>query len=136
VFKIVDLNDQWEEAVSAKLLLTINAVIAVLFGLAFVFMPTASLAVYGTPPDPHTALAAQFFGAALIGLGVVSWFARDFGDWDAVRGADRQRNRRHFWRRRQSAWHVSGASQRHGLERHRDLRLAAGRGSLLHLGRA
>jgi hypothetical protein len=86
VCKIVDLNDQWEEAVSARLFLTIDAVVAVLFGLAFVLMPTASLAVYGTPPDPHTALAAQFFGAALIGLGVVFWFARDFGDWDAVRG--------------------------------------------------
>jgi len=36
VFKIVDLNDQWEEAVSARLFLTIDAVVAVLFGLAFV----------------------------------------------------------------------------------------------------
>jgi len=71
---------------SAKLLLTINDVIAVLFGLAFVFVPTTSLAVYGTPPDPHAALAAQFFGAALVALGVVFWFAKDFRDWDAVRG--------------------------------------------------
>ena len=71
---------------SAKILLTINAVIAVLFGLAFVFMPTTLGAIYGVPPDPHTALSAQFFGSALIALGVVDWFAKDFRDWDAVRG--------------------------------------------------
>jgi hypothetical protein len=80
------LNDQREEFMSAKLLLTINAVIAILFGLAFVFMPTTAGAVYGVPPDPHTVLNAQFFGATLIGLGVVFWFAKDFRDWDAVRG--------------------------------------------------
>jgi hypothetical protein len=86
VLQVVDLNDQWEDNVSAKMLLTIYAVIAVLFGLAFVLTPTTASAVYGVPPDPHTALNAQFFGSALIGLAVVFWFARDFRDWDAVRG--------------------------------------------------
>jgi hypothetical protein len=86
VFKIVDLNDQREEAVSAKLFLTIVAVLGFLYGLAFVFIPNQIAAVYGVPADPHTALETQFFGSALIWLGVVSWFARDFRDWDAVRG--------------------------------------------------
>ncbi len=71
---------------SAKILLTIYAVIAVLFGLAFVFLPTTLGANYGVPPDPHTALSGQFFGSALITLAIVDWFARDFRDWDAVRG--------------------------------------------------
>ena len=71
---------------SAKLLLTINAVVAILFGLAFVFAPTASGAVYGVPADPHTALTAQFFGATLIALGAIEWVAKDFRDWDALRG--------------------------------------------------
>jgi hypothetical protein len=72
--------------VNAKTLLTISAVIAVLFGLAFVLAPTAAGSVYGIPPEAHTALALQFFGSVLIGIAVVNWFAKDFADWEAVRG--------------------------------------------------
>jgi hypothetical protein len=75
-----------EEIMNAKIFLTISAVIAILFGLAFVLFPTATGAVYGVPSDPHTSLIAQFFGSALILVGVVNWFAKDFRDWDAVRG--------------------------------------------------
>lgn len=71
---------------NAKTFLTIAAVVAVLFGLAFVLAPTASSSIYGIPADPHTALALQFFGSVLIGIAVVNWFAKDFGDWEAVRG--------------------------------------------------
>jgi hypothetical protein len=71
---------------SAKTFLTISAVVAVLFGLAFVLTPTAAGAIYGVPPDPHSALSSQFFGSALIGIAVVQWFGKDFRDWEAVRG--------------------------------------------------
>jgi hypothetical protein len=71
---------------SVRLLFTIFAVVAVLFGLAFVLFPTASSSVYGVPPDPNTMLNAQFFGSGLLAIGVVNWFARDFRDWDAIRG--------------------------------------------------
>ncbi len=70
---------------STKLFLTIAAVVAVLYGLVFVLISAPFLAMYGVPPDPHTTLTAQFFGSALIGLGVVDWFARDFSDAGAVR---------------------------------------------------
>jgi hypothetical protein len=71
---------------SAKLFLTIAAVLGILYGLAFVFIPSQIAPIYGVPIDPHTSLETQFFGSALIGLGVVFWFARDFRDWDAVKG--------------------------------------------------
>jgi hypothetical protein len=71
---------------SAKMLLTIYAVIAVVFGLAFVLVPARTGLIYGVPPDAHTALALRFFGSALIGLAVVYWFAKDFPNWEAVRG--------------------------------------------------
>jgi hypothetical protein len=71
---------------SAKLFLTITAVLGILYGLAFVFFPSQIAPIYGVPADPHTVLEIQFFGSALIWVGVVSWLARDFRDWDAVRG--------------------------------------------------
>jgi hypothetical protein len=71
---------------NAKTFLTISAIIAVLFGLAFVLVPTAAGSIYGMPPEPHTALTLQFFGSVLITIAVVNWFAKDFADWEAVRG--------------------------------------------------
>ena len=71
---------------SAKLFLTIAAVLGILYGLAFVFIPAQMEPIYGVPAEPHTSLETQFFGSALITLGVVFWFARDFRDWDAVKG--------------------------------------------------
>ena len=71
---------------NAKAFLTASSIIAVLFGLAFVLAPTAAGSIYGVPPDPHTALSSQFFGAALIWIAAVNWYARDFRDWEAVRG--------------------------------------------------
>ena len=65
---------------SAKIFLTINAVLAILYGLGFVLVPASSLAVYGVAPDPHVILSTQFFGSALLGIGVVFWFAKDFPD--------------------------------------------------------
>ena len=71
---------------SAKIFLTINAVVAILYGLGFLLVPASTLAVYGVAPDPHVILTTQFFGSALLGIGVVFWFAKDFRDWDAIRG--------------------------------------------------
>jgi hypothetical protein len=71
---------------NAKTFLTVSSIIAVLFGLAFVLAPTAAGSIYGVPNDPHTALSSQFFGSVLVGIAVVNWFAKDFGDWEAVRG--------------------------------------------------
>ena len=71
---------------TSKNYLLIAAVVAVLYGLAFVLMPGPFTALYGAPPEPHTIIAAQYFGSALIGLGVVYWFAKDFADQSAARG--------------------------------------------------
>jgi hypothetical protein len=72
--------------VNARSLLTIFSIVAVLFGLAFVLIPAPASAIYGVQPDPHTMLDVQFFGSALLAIGAVNWFARDFRDWDAIRG--------------------------------------------------
>ncbi len=71
---------------SAKTFLTINAIVSVVFGLAFLLAPTMAGLVYGVPPAPPTSLALQFFGSALIAIAVVQWLGKDFRDWEAVRG--------------------------------------------------
>jgi hypothetical protein len=71
---------------NAKLYLTIFAIIAVLYGIAFELIPESVAALYGAPPDPHVILNARFFGSTLLALSVIAWFAKDFRDRDAVRG--------------------------------------------------
>jgi hypothetical protein len=71
---------------TVKLYLTIASVVAVLYGLGFVLIPASMVALYGGPMEPHVILNVQFFGSALLALGVISWFAKDFREWDAVRG--------------------------------------------------
>jgi hypothetical protein len=66
-------------------LFAVNAVIAGLFGLAFVFAPARLLAQYGLAVDAGFALVAQLFGAALIGYAILTWQARPAADSDARR---------------------------------------------------
>jgi hypothetical protein len=71
---------------TSRTLLTITAVVAILYGLAFLLVPDNINALYGVPSAPHIALYTRFFGPALLGLGVITWFAKDFRSWDAIRG--------------------------------------------------
>jgi ABC-type Fe3+-siderophore transport system permease subunit len=49
-------------------------------------IPDTINALYGVPSAPHIALYTRFFGSALLGLGVITWFAKDFRSWDVIRG--------------------------------------------------
>jgi Na+(H+)/acetate symporter ActP len=71
---------------TSRSLLTITAVVSVLYGLAFVLVPDKINALYGVPSAPHIDLYTRFFGSALLGFGVATWFAKDFRSWDAIRG--------------------------------------------------
>lgn len=66
-------------------LFAVNAVIAGLFGLAFIFAPGPVLARYGATVDAHFAHVAQLFGAALFGYALLTWSARNAGDSEARR---------------------------------------------------
>ena len=69
-----------------KLYFTILAIVAILYGIGFVLIPDNLEGLFGVPLEPHIQMNARFFGSALLVVGVVAWFARDFRDWDAVRG--------------------------------------------------
>ena len=64
-------------------LLVVAAVIGAVFGVAFVVASGPLLAIYGIPLDKAGTLVAQLFGALLIGLAVLNWFARNVTDPDA-----------------------------------------------------
>jgi hypothetical protein len=53
---------------SAKLYLTIAAIIAILYGIAFVLIPAEMLQPYGVQPEPHVILAIRLLGSAFLGL--------------------------------------------------------------------
>jgi uncharacterized protein YjeT (DUF2065 family) len=70
----------------SKLYLTVAAIVAIIYGLGFVLIPSHLVALYGMAPEPHLVLNIRFFGTTLIALGVIFWFARDVREWAAVRG--------------------------------------------------
>ncbi len=67
-------------------LMSVNAVVAGLFGIAFVAAPARLLAIYGVTVDAPFALVAQLFGAALLGYSLLTWTVRNASPSDA-RGA-------------------------------------------------
>jgi hypothetical protein len=64
-------------------LLVVAAVIGAAFGVAFVVATGPLLSVYGITLDKAGTLVAQLFGALLIGLAVLNWFARNVTDPEA-----------------------------------------------------
>ena len=62
---------------SLKNLLMFAAVIGAAFGVAFVVASGPLLAIYGITLDKAGTLVAQLFGALLIGVAVLNWFARN-----------------------------------------------------------
>jgi hypothetical protein len=59
-----------------KILLTINSALAFVSGIACVLMPAQLLTSYDVSLAPMGLVIYQFWGAALIGLGMLTWFAR------------------------------------------------------------
>lgn len=66
-------------------LLTAVAVLGLAFGLAFLFFPTQTLAVYGFTLDPQLRDVPRYLGSSFIGLAVINWFARDLTNGSGVR---------------------------------------------------
>jgi hypothetical protein len=51
--------------------LAIVAVVTLIFGVGFLLLPATMLKTYGSLDEPHVNLSTQFFGAALISLGLL-----------------------------------------------------------------
>lgn len=65
-------------------LMVVSAVVAVIFGIAFVLAAGSLMTLYGATLNPAGTIIAQLFGAALIGFAVVNWFARNAKEGEAL----------------------------------------------------
>ena len=66
-------------------LLIINAVVAVLFGIAFMLVPDQVVSFYGVEATATLNYAGQLLGAAFVGFAVLTWSARNANDSTARR---------------------------------------------------
>lgn len=67
--------------------LLLGTILAFLFALALLLGPAIVLKFFGLTGSPTEALLAQLIGAGLIGVGILSWFAKDFADAHALQAA-------------------------------------------------
>lgn len=68
-----------------KSLLIINAIITIIFGIAFVIIPWQLYSLYGVESNPQLNYMGRLFGAALIAFAVLSWYARNSFNSDALK---------------------------------------------------
>ncbi len=66
-------------------LMVINAIVAAVFGIAFVLVPGQVIQLYGLTVDAPLKYVGQLFGAALVGFAFLTWSARNATDSDARR---------------------------------------------------
>lgn len=71
---------------SYRIMFVITAVVTILLGLAFLIVPSIVIEQFGVDDYASTRMVAQFFGTALLALGVVLWFAKDAADDSSQRG--------------------------------------------------
>lgn len=66
--------------------LLIKAIISLAFGIPFVLAPAALMSLYGITLDPVGTLMSRYFGATLIGIGLVCLLTRRATDPKALQG--------------------------------------------------
>ena len=62
---------------NTRTVLTVAAVIAVIFALGLILIPDFMGTIYGLGTSPVQALIARLFGSALLGFGLMNWAAKD-----------------------------------------------------------
>ena len=68
-----------------KTLMTINSIVAIVFGVTFVIVPTQAYSLYDITADEQLIYMGRLFGSALIGFAILTWMARNATDSDSRR---------------------------------------------------
>ena len=71
---------------SYKVVFVINALVALVFGVAFLVVPTMALKQFGVDEYASTKLVLQFFGTGLLTIGLLAWFAKNVTDASIQKG--------------------------------------------------
>ena len=66
-------------------LMVINAIVAAVFGIAFVLVPAQVIPLYGITVDAPLKFVGQLYGVSLVGFAFLTWSARNATDSDARR---------------------------------------------------
>lgn len=66
-------------------LFTINAVLAFVFGLGFVFIPGTLVSYYGVELSEQGLVISQLLGAAFLGFAIITWLVRNSAESDVLR---------------------------------------------------
>ena len=69
-----------------RTLFVINSFVTFLLGAAFLFVPSLAMKQFGIDNYASTKMAAEFFGTAMLALGLMLWFAKDVTDEGVLRG--------------------------------------------------
>ncbi len=68
---------------NARTFFMVHAIVAIVYALGFLILPRAVSHLYGVTSDLAAILAFRYFGVALLGVGLIFWFARDVKDAEA-----------------------------------------------------
>lgn len=71
---------------SYRVLVVITALVTFLLGLAFLIVPSMAIKQFGVDDYASTRMVTQFYGTAMLALGLVLWFASSIADEAAQRG--------------------------------------------------
>jgi hypothetical protein len=66
-----------EKIMKLNTLFVINAVVAVLFGLGFILIPSQLLSLYDVDMNEAGIYLARLLGAAFLDFAIISWLVRD-----------------------------------------------------------
>lgn len=67
--------------------LVLAAIIAAVFGLAFLLVPTQLVALYGVKLTPATEVLGRVAGSAILGFAIIFWLIRSESGAEALKAA-------------------------------------------------
>jgi hypothetical protein len=75
-----------EDTMNYRTLFLLNSLFAFLLGAVFLVVPALAIGQFGVDSYNSTRLMAQFFGTAMLALGLLLWFVKDVSDEAMQRG--------------------------------------------------
>jgi len=64
--------------------LIVKAIVCFVFAVGYIAVPVATGSIYEITLDPDGILMARFFGALLVGIGLILWLCRN-ADWSVLK---------------------------------------------------